>query len=293
MHVELHDGVDVVNTVGVVMILRDNEEYIRSYMVPTFGRMEQLYPSVKFKYYIMENDSVDASAELLREFMQGRNGLLISEKLDLQYGGENVHFARIARIAKIRNMLLKRMQNDSCLDDLDWCLFVDSELYFDELILANMFECKPAANNIGMVTCKGIALIDRKLSDTSVQEHERFVTQNHYYDTYAFVGADNVMHYPACINPDCERERCHALRGDTVPWQAKGDVLDVRSAWGGVVLIQAAALQHPAVGWKPLLLKDFASLCEHVYFCDVLSATSGKRIVICTSAECYWKTDGV
>lgn len=296
MQVGLHDGRSEVTSLGVVMILRDNADYTRTFMIPTFTRIEKLYPSVQFSYFIMENDSKDDTPELLRDFMKDRKGLLVSEKLDLAYEGENVNFARIARIAHVRNMLLRRMHKDGCLRDLDWCLFVDSELYFDELIIANMFASQPKVNNIGMVTCKAISLIDRKLSDSSVQEHERFVTQNHYYDTYAFVDAENIMYYPACVFPHCERERCHVLRGsdlDALPWKPDSKLVDVRSAWGGVVLIDARALEHPAIGWKPLLLKDFASLCEHIYFCDVLSATSGKRIVVCNSAECYWKTDGV
>lgn len=295
MQVKLHDGNTYVQNVGVIMILRDNAEYIRTYMMPTFDRVENLYPSVKFTYYIMENDSVDETAELLNEFMKGRDGLFFSETLNLTYDGESVEFSRIQRISNVRNQLLNRMRESDCLAGLDWCLFVDSELYFDELILAKMFECKPKAHNIGMVTCKSIALIDRKASDPSVTEEERYVTQNHYYDTYAFVDKEDVLYYPACIYPPCENERCHQKRAEKgkTEWKTQWQVLDVRSAWGGVVLVDARVLEHPRLGWKPLLLKDFASLCEHIYFCDVLQATSGKRIVVCASAECYWKTEGV
>lgn len=286
----LYDGQKEIRSIGVVLMLRDNADYIRDYLSKTIPRMERLYTQCQFEYYIFENDSVDDTVGLIADFMKTRKGMFFTEKLGLETGGlRGVEFARIVRISKVRNMLWERIRNAGCIQKHDWFLFLDSELYFDELVLSLMMSWEPAKNNIGMLTCKSLAIIDRKDNEPDVSDKYRYVTHNHYYDTFAFTDINNRMHYPSCVNPACIREECLNDRmNKTFRWR-DDSVMDVRSAWAGVVMIDARILEHPAICWKPLLIKGMSSLSEHAYFCDVLAATSGKRIVVCPNTECYWK----
>lgn len=267
----IHDGVRPVRRITVLSLVRDNEQWLE-YATQAFSAMERKY-DVEFSYHFFENDSVDRTAEIVRAFLVGRKGTLVQDSLppferapdeqpDLCYG-------RISRLAGLRNRLLDSVRPL----DSDWTLMVDSDVMFSTDTLARMFSIEPARNGIVMVT------------PYSQQVHRTpdgaTLTQMHYYDTYAFVNAQD-----RCYWPKCDFERCVACQGSIPVGQA---VIDVRCAFGGFALVESAALNDRRVRWRPLGAPGRVTVCEHVAFCDALRVVTEKRVVVAQQAsDVYW-----
>ena len=289
MELSLHDGAQAVTSMGVCVIARNNESYLRSYLLPTLHRMEQLYPSVTFAYYFYENDSEDGTVAAIKEFKEKREERVVlkSEKLGLNDIGYGTCESRMQRMVFVRNRMLNHVR-DHLTSKHTWCLFIDTDIYFDEMTLQAMFECAPARNNIVMMTCNTTELADNTGLDDDVPSDVSFVTQNHYYDTFAFIDENDKMYYPNCISGGCTRTACQNARANASRMLEDVAVRDVRSAWGGFVLISASVFAHTSVCWKSLIIKPNMSLCEHIHLCDVIRTVTGKRIISLTQVQCYW-----
>lgn len=274
----LHDGDTPITSIGIVMFLKNNEEYVKRYLHSgVFDRLFKLYPECEFVLYFGENDSTDATVEQVQQILVGKKGYLFSEHLDLPFKKtpEDHSFDRIARIAHIRNHFMDKVKGTPTFHEHQWVLFIDTDIYFDEIVLHDMMKHAPRANNIAMMTCKTINMMRDK--------DDQLWTDNHYYDTFAFVDSNNTMFYPNCVFPNCGR--CKLREGAS--YIENTTLLDVRSAWGGFVLIHRSVFDHPTVKWLPMQFQHGDSLCEHVYFCDTLRATTNNRIVVCVDVECY------
>ena len=274
----LHDGEQPVTSIGIVMLLKNNEEYVRRYLLSgVFDRLFKLYPTCDFVLYFGENDSTDSTVELLEKVLANKKGYLFSEHLELPYKktADDHSFDRISRIAYVRNHFMNKVKETPTFKDHQWVLFMDTDIYFDELALHSMMKHAPRPNNIAMMTCKSINIIN----DTN----NELYTDKHYYDTFAFVDTNNTMFYPDCIFPECEK----CKPDPRAPTFGDAPLLDVRSAWGGFVLVHKNALDNPGVKWLPMQFTAGASLCEHVHFCDALRAVTNERIVLCLDVECY------
>ena len=284
----LHDGRELVNSIAVFLFCRNNASYIEKYLIHKLRIVESTYPQTHFTYYIFENDSTDNTAAILSDFLHEnprRRGCFMTKKMSLNDDQGGTTFSRIERIAFVRNCLLDEVREQVTAVH-QWCLFIDTNIFFDELVLRQMFSYAPAANDIAMLTCNTIEVMHKDSVDgTEIDNTDvPYVTSYHYYDTFAFVDAQNRLLYPSCIHPQCHRLECFGASAKHT-WK---DVMDVRSAWAGFVLIHASALKHPAVRWKPLQIMNENSICEHVYFCDMLQAINQKRIVVLGDVHCYW-----
>lgn len=284
----LHDGEREVHSIGVFLYMRNNEQYLINHLIPVLNEVERKYTDVHFHYYIMENDSKDNTNDVLSKFMHNRNGVFISENLQLNNISDGTTFARIQRISHVRNMLLNRVRDK--LKCHDWCWFIDSNLHFEPEWLSNMFAHKPSLHNIGMMVGMSIEIQKNDGNMGDVPKDVPFVTMHHYYDTYALVTNADILTYPACLFPECVRPECTQYR-EKYPqstWNMDDKIIDMRCVWGGMVLIRGDILQNDCVSWKPLGIMHENSLCEHVYFCDMVKAVSKKRICVLTDVFAYW-----
>lgn len=277
----LFDGIQHVEQIAVMLWYRNNESYIRDFMKPFFSRVEKLYPNVAFKYYIMENDSTDNTRKELQEFMATRDGVLIAEDMDLSYINIGTSYERIHRMALVRNHLLERVRK--YLADCQWVLFLDSDVYIDEITIKQLLDKDPREHNICMLACNGVT-VDIPSKET---EHDVPVTFLHYYDTFAFVDKQDCLHHPYCASSQCISVKCNSEVPNRIDFSGN---VEVRAAWGGCVLIDASAFAHPNVMWKTLGLSKSNALCEHVYLCDSISLCTGKKIVICGDIYAYYRT---
>jgi hypothetical protein len=103
------------------------------------------------------------------------------------------------------------------------------------------------------------------------------VSLNHYYDTFAFSDSDGRNAWPKCVFAQCRMCKMDRIKADQ-------QLVDVRSAFGGLCVVRAAPLrEHPCVRWSTFEFAGRFSLCEHVGFCDSLRvATRGGRVVVAT-----------
>jgi hypothetical protein len=290
----LSDGRQEVTSIGVFLYFRDNERYLTDFLFPILEKIEARHaPHTRFTYYAMENDSKDGTRDVIARFMEGRDGLFVTESLAANNIKAGTSFPRIARIAGVRNRLLGKVRER--LGAHQWCWFVDSNIYFGVEVLDEIFASRPAAHGIGMLGINTTELQENKGQyGKDVPAEVPYVTQNHYYDTFAYIGSDDRMPYPACMHPDCVFRECAAARErkEGAVWDLQQDMIDVRSAWGGLVLVRADALhQHPQICWRATGIMHGNSLCEHVYFCDMLAAFTGLRIVILLKVSAYWVKD--
>jgi hypothetical protein len=289
--VNLHDGDKEVASVSVMVILKNNAKWLQ-YTLSKFQAMEAMY-SCTFHYFFYENDSTDGTKELLHSFMQGRLGKLTSENGVAPYTNIGVNYSRTDGIAKLRNRLLNEMRPVQT----DWTLMIDSGIYFKPENLGQMFKCKPAANNIVMVTpfsteaFTGASLkLMAKSVDLPSNSENRVFSMNHYYDSFAFVDTNNKNYWPHCNFSHCKR--CASIRGEHVSLvtiEKEQPIIKARSAYGGFAVIKSAILNNPVVKWNTLDLSDKYALCEHIHFCDTVTSSTGGNIVIDTDVnDVYW-----
>lgn len=281
---QLHDGSSPVDKLAVILYLRNAERYVTEFLIPYLTTLEQTY-SCTFCYYIFENDSTDNTATVLKEFMRSRNGKLVSKTLHLNNVNGNISKSRIERITMIRNMLLNEIRQE--IIKTDWCLFIDDNIYPDEEALSRIMDKKPALHNIGMITCNSLELMKND-GTTNIPKEVTCITENHYYDTFAYIDIHNNSYYPRCVHSECTRNLCKEARTNDNTFNCqRSNMIDVRSAWGGFVLIASKVFEHEAVQWKTFSINN-QSVCEHIYLCDMIKAFTQKRIVLLEDVVCYW-----
>lgn len=270
---------DNVRHIAVCMLFRNNADYIRKYLRKALNKLESTYPSVTFSYFAFENDSIDDTIQSLEELAEGRCKIF-SHKLvfdNNEFVGRA--FSRVKRMETIRNMFLDHLKNEPEFVAADWCLFIDDDIYFEMDVLELLFSTvRPDDNGVSMMTCNTIETI---WGNTLNALH----TYNHYYDLFAFVDSKNRTSLDFCVLENCTNECCCKKRPSNVVIPKHDDVVDVRSAWGGFVLIRGSVFKHQQVSWAALQY-DTESVCEHVYFCDMVRALSG-RVVLCQPVTCY------
>ena len=281
----LNDGQKNIETIAIILYLRDAETYIRDFLIPYLSMLEKTYQTV-FNYYIFENDSLDNTVSLLTDFMKTRSGKFISKILQLNREKTGITKTRIERITTIRNMLLDEIRED--LVKHDWCLFMDDDIYPEEETLSLIMSKQPRLDNITMVTCNTLELLKND-GTLSVPQDIPYCTENHYYDTFAFVNINDTSNYPSCCHDTCTRKECIEKRKNiqTLFSQTNKVPLDIRAGWGGFVLIHGSVFKYPAVKWKTFSLNN-NSICEHIYLCDMIKAFTGERIILYPDITCYW-----
>lgn len=286
----LYDGAKKVSSISIICLIKDNEPWLQ-YFCKQFALVEQMY-DVQFEYYFFENDSKDKSKELIQAFLQGadtrikknRKGCLHTDTLP-DYIDRGVNFARINRLATLRNQLLRLVTPLTT----DWSLLLDSNIYFDVETLGKLFECQPKTNNIGMVTPYAHEVVSgailkkfnrvqcKDIPDTSI------FGRKHYYDTFAFVDEFGHNFWPKCNFEQCQqcteqRTEQRTEQKETIPKDRH--IVDVRSAYGGFAIIETEILNDVEVRWKTVDLFGKYALCEHIAFCEAIRTRFKKRVVI-------------
>ncbi|NBP66054.1 MAG: glycosyltransferase, partial [Bacteroidetes bacterium] len=239
--------------IAVLLLVRNNEVYLQ--------HLFTFLNDSPYSFYIYENNSTDNTVEICNQFLLNHPGKLWSENLNEdEFMVEGTQFERIERITNARNKLLDYVKDDIKL--FDWCLFIDTDIFFDNNTISNILS--RVTDNGVMYCCNALEVLQKNNAD-NLPENVNFITERHYYDTFAYVNNNNIMCYPYCTNTDCLYNYC---KQRTITVSEPTEI--VRSAWGGLVLIKTSVFNHNYIKWKPLMLKDNNSLCEHIYFCDMV-----------------------
>jgi hypothetical protein len=275
--IHLHDGEKKIDTIAVMIMVKNNAPYLL-YWTQQWEAMERMY-DVQFEYFVFENDSTDDSKTLLELFMQHRSGRLISENGHSRIINKECNYERVHALADFRNRLLQNVRPLSC----DWLLVMDTGIFFEVDILCRMFACQPKTNGII------VHGVNSKQVNASKKQKGKFVTAHHYYDSYALVDVDDRSYYPLCRFNECTV--CPARRGKLATYDPSLDLIDVRAAFGGFLLVDGNIVNESQLKWRPCEMKyGQLSLTEHIYFCDSARILSGgKRIVVHQHIrDVYW-----
>ena len=285
-------------TIATVIFLKDNEWYLQ-FLLPILAQIEVDYPDIHLTYYIYENDSSDQTPVLLKEFMAGRQGKLMTETgaptAPEAASARGTTQERIRNFVSFRNAFLDKIREDVC--EADWVWFIDSNIFFDKTIITDMLEAAGDvySERIGMLTCRTTetVLIEKYLAlggdPSKIPEGCEFgLSVNHYYDTYAYIDKDSRSFYPKCNFADCANCAEAEAEGAGGAKATDAAIMDVNSAWGGCVLIKGEIIKSPAVRWDTVIMPNGNALCEHVLFCDRIRSSSGQRIVVLNNIQPFW-----
>ena len=288
----IFNGNNQIKKINVYGMFRNNEKYIE-FLTKTFKSIEDKY-NIEFRYFFIENNSADKTKEYLKDFIIPRKGSkLLSFKLKQDYKnvGDGRNFNRISTLAFIRNKLV-----DTCLpiENVDWCLFVDSNIFFPEDIFEKIFTTTTTnevkiEKNIGMITMYTQQLFIPEIHKINT---DKPVLLGHYYDTYPFVDEFGKSHYPNCSFEKCKlcEKRSRGINRKLIP--ENKEIVDVNSCFGGFVFILPEILNDKRIRWGTIsyeIEKD-ESLCEHILFCERLKLLTNKRIVILQNIDTLYRT---
>jgi len=285
------------STLAVVALFRDNADYL-PHAFSRFAAWERA--GLPIRYYFLENDSSDATAGLLAEFMEGRRGRLESRRLAVRYerGRGRENHDRIMPLARMRNFIVDVAMKDPPQAADEWTLLLDSDIFFPADVLSRIFAARagdPRPESIGMLTCYTQQLFqpDRipRIASPALGM-PGFAVCDHYFDTFAFQDIGHRHHHPFCGFARCRRCREDGTQQYPLPLvPADRPIVDVAAAFGGFALVTTQTLRDPRIRWT-----TYGSGCdqervlaEHVVFCDRLRTVTGKRIVVLQSIDCVYR----
>jgi hypothetical protein len=262
---EIYDSGIKVAKISVTILVRNNELYLPK-LFKMLSNLENTY-DCSFEYIFLENSSLDNSVNLIRDFINSRAGSITSigdtKKID--------EMPRTVKMAFLRNYAKAIHINSS-----DWSLLIDTDVYFHSNILIDLFSQSPSKNNIGMLCAFGEEITP---SDHSAP---KWISQGHYYDTFAFTSKEKGFFWPHCNFLSCTK--CTNITSQKI--ERKG-LIDVNSAFGGFVLINSSLYYQQDIRWDAHMIND-TWLCEHIGFCFAILEKTKSKIAIAPNATVYW-----
>lgn len=247
----------------ITMLLRNNLKSI-TYQLDIFKSIENSQ-KIKFKYIFLENGSEDKTPEAIREFMNSRDGLIITigntEELDKS--------DRITRISHLRNQVKLQANNF----DFEYMVILDSDIFFNPDVIRKLIERMDADNKIGVACAYGIAYLP---IDNTIK------TNNHYYDTSALIIEKNsASYYPRCIFKGCLE--CKSDKVDP----AAAESIEVFSAFGGLALYREDVIKNKDISWTPAIMNN-SPRSEHIGFFMKMHEKSDYKVTINTDCPVFW-----
>lgn len=293
----LYDGITKIKTIHVLGMYRTNANYV-TYLIKRFIEWEKYYTDIVFQYYFLENNSTDNTREILLEFVKTRKNsklVLYNMKKDYVNFGDGTNYNRISTLSKLRNLLV---DNITPLPENEWCLFIDSNIYFQDDTLSQIFkEVQPTDQNIAMISVYTQQLLIPNVHGNSVKE---LSLMGHFYDTYSIIDINKKSFFPKCPFEKCKicprTQSSHKKKDKNDdhhhPRIKEENITEVFSCYGGFVLISTNALNHPNVRWETVCfdLENDKSFCEHLLFCDRLRTMTNKKIVIIQNIDKIYRT---
>ena len=223
------------------MLLRDNEKSIQ-YQLDIFKNIENL-EGILIEYIFLENGSKDNTPIIIRNFMNTRDGLIITVGNTLELD----KLDRISRISQLRNKIKEQVINK----DFEYMVILDSDIFFGADIIEKLVNKMDVDSKIGVACAYGIAYLP---AENGIE------TNNHYYDTSALIMEKNESsYYPRCVFKGCVE--CRIDKYDPANCQS----FEVFSAFGGLALYRKEVIKNPNIFWSPVAFNN-SPVSEHVGF---------------------------
>ena len=282
----LYDGVKKVKSIDVIFMFKNDEEYLNKFFVDITKAFEDTY-DVDFNYFCIDNNSSDNTRDILRVFFKtkSKKSKLILHHVQRDYKniGNGKNYDRISNLSKLRNLLV---DNITPLES-DWCLFIDSNIFFKKEILDNMFKYQPCSENIGMMIPYTQQLF---IPEIHKIKGDKPALLKHFYDTFSIFNTNGKSYWPYCPFEKCmicDHSKCKDR--ETFP---SVPIHDINSGFGGFVLLETEILNNPLIRWDTLShnVENDESICEHYLFSYMLKKLTKKRIVVLQEVDDIYRT---
>ena len=232
----------ILSGLGILAVLRDEQNTL----LPWLAALEQLEQrcTTPIVYSFLENDSSDATANLLQAWMANRLGSMVSERL----GAPSLRHGRAAQrtiaLANVRNRALEHL----LLHPVQWVAIVDGGLQITAAQIWRLIQQLEKRPNASMLAGSAMQNVPDVFGDGPLS----------HYDSWALRDRNGRAGITFAENPlwlAIDRER----------WRA-GMPVAVNSAFGGMAVVRRAALEASGARW------DGEDGCEHWTFCARLRA---------------------
>lgn len=282
----LHDGKNRIESIDVICMFKNDETYLNSFFIKAMENFENQY-DVIFNYFVIENNSTDNTRQILKSFFKHKSKssklLLHAVTKDYKNVGNGKNYDRIASLASLRNLIVNTITPLVS----DWCLFIDSNIFFKPNILQEMFKHKPATENIGMMFPYTQQLFIPEVHNV---KSDKPVLLSHFYDTFSIYNSANKSYWPYCPFAKCKVCDHSKLKDREI--FPNVPIYDVNSGFGGFVLIETSIINNPLIRWDTLSHETThdESICEHFIFSYLLKTISKKRIVVLQEVDDIYRT---
>ncbi len=122
--------------ISIFSLFRDSEKHLKR----LFGQLEEVerQTNAELEYFFYENDSVDNTPKLLKEWISSRNGKVLSEELGSRKFGSTLDTERMILLSNARN----KMKNLGSSTDSAFSLIFDSDIIFNGSLINNFLKYK-------------------------------------------------------------------------------------------------------------------------------------------------------
>ena len=234
-------------TIAVVSLWRDSQNYIYTSLRQLAKQEEDLGIGYSFFYSFYENDSLDNTPKILREWLKDRDGVLLTEKHNHPKWESVPSSSRTQAMAEYRNSCLYSLRNRK----YDYLFIIDSDIFYENDLFKSMIQLIDNNKRYGMITPN---------TQQNVSDKFGFKKSTSYYDSWALKDLNGNQGLSFSYNP-------FIMFGDRRNWD-KSLAISVSSAFGGISIVRGSLLQEKKLLWNG----DIG--CEHWYFCEKIREMS-------------------
>ena len=239
-------------TIAVISLWRDSQTYIHTSLNQLSTQEYELGSDYSFFYSFYENDSVDDTSKILREWLEDRQGILLTQKLNHPKWESVPSRSRTEAMAQYRNTCLYSLRDKK----YDYLFIVDSDIYYANDLFKSMIHLIDNNQMYGMITPN---------TQQNVSDKFDLSKSTSYYDSWALKDLQRNKGLSFSYNP-------FVMTADRRKWD-RSLPISVASAFGGISLVRGELLQEKKIIWNG----DFG--CEHWYFCEKIREMNYSIIV--------------
>ena len=227
-------------TIAIIALWRDSQTYIHTSLKQLSNQEDELGSDYSFFYSFYENDSVDDTYKILGEWLEDRQGTLLTDKLNHPKWESVPSRTRTEAMAQYRNICLYSLRDQK----FDYLFIIDSDICYDKDLFKSMIYLIDNNQTYGMVTPN---------TQQNVSDKFDLNKSTSYYDSWALKDLKGNKGLSFAYNP-------FVMTSDRCKWD-RSLPISVSSAFGGISLVRGNLLEEEKLIWNG----DLG--CEHWYFC--------------------------
>jgi len=242
----------LVKKIAIISLWRDSCRYIETSLNQLEMQEKSLSKDYLFTYSFYENDSKDETPRKLKDWIEGKNGRLISRVHGLKKWGSVNSTNRTKQLSYYRNRCLQFL---SC-DSYEYVFIVDSDIEYSQDLFSKMVYKMDMNKTIGMLTANTIQ---------NVNDIYNTDCKSSYFDSWALIDLNGNQSLTYSSNPFLRFK-------DRKRWN-EAKQISVNSAFGGIAIIRGSLIKNKDLEWNG------DNGCEHWYFCEKIRSYGYSVIV--------------